>query len=210
MYEKQKKDIVDTGRALYDRGMLVGTDGNMSIRVSEDEMLITASGVCKGKLTEDLICLTDMKGNIKEGPKPARDIKMHLAVYESRPKSLAVVHAHPPAATGWAMTELAPDRMILPEITFNLGEIAVTDFALPTTDEVPAAVRSALTGKPSCGAIILANHGATTWGQDIEAAFYRMETLEMYVKALAVSKILGTQRYLTEEEEEKVNRLIHT
>ena len=208
MYENLKREIIETGKELYQRGLLVGTDGNMSIRVSEKEMLITASGVCKGKLSEEMICLTDMHGNVKEGPRPARDIRMHLAVYEKRRDARAIVHAHPPAVTGCAMTDITLKRMILPEIVFNLGTVAVTDFALPTTEEVPAEIKRVLEREPGCGALILASHGATVWGADIGTAFYKMETLEMYIKALAVSKILGNQRYLSEEEEKRVMALV--
>lgn len=208
MIGKYKKDMIKTGKELYDKGILIGTDGNMSIRVSDDQLLITASGVCKGKLTEKDIVLVNFKGEVLEGPKPARDIRMHLAVYEMDGSARAIVHAHPPAITGCAITKMSMDRMILPEVAFNLGDVVMTRYTTPTTIEVPMEIKRILGEGKKTKALILANHGATTWGNDIFDAFYKMQTLEMYIKALVVSRILGEPSYLSNEEAMKIRQMV--
>lgn len=206
--ERYKRDIVEVGKRLYDRGLLVGTDGNISIRISDNEVLITASGFCKGRLETKHITKVDMKGNILSGLKPARDIRMHLAAYRERPDVKAIVHAHPPVTTGYAMSEVSFDRVALPEVLFALQGIAVTEYTTPTTIEVPREVSRVLRENPGCQTILLANHGALTLSDDVYDAFYKMETLEMFTTANLVSKILGHTRYLSQEQMIKVNRLI--
>lgn len=204
-----KQDIVQVGRDLYDKGLLVGTDGNMSIRTGENEVLITASGICKGRMSLEHITTVDLDGNILSGVKPARDIRMHLAVYRHRPEARAVVHAHPPVTTGYAMSEVDFERVALPEVLFNLKGIAVTGYCTPTTIEVPREVTRVMNQKPGCETILLANHGAlTVSNQDIFDAFYKMETLEMFAKANIVTRLIGNTRYLNEEQMGYVNRLI--
>lgn len=206
--EQCKRDIIEVGKILYDKGLLVGTDGNISIRISEEEVLITASGFCKGKLSQDQITKVDMEGNILSGMKPARDIRMHLAVYKERPGVKAVVHAHPPVTTGHAMSEVSFDKIALPEVLFVLKGIAATRYTTPTTIEVPVEIRRVLSENPECQTILLSNHGALTLSTDVYDAFYKMETLEMFLTANLVTRILGNTRYLNQEQMTKVNRLI--
>lgn len=207
--EQYKKDIVQVGKELYDKGLLVGTDGNISIRTGENEVLITASGLCKGKMQVQHVTKVDMDGKILSGQKPARDIRMHLAVYKLKPDIKAVVHAHPPITTGYAMSEVSFEKVALPEVLFALQGIAVTGYTTPTTIEVPIEVTRVLKENPESETILLANHGALTISKtDVFDAFYKMETLEMFAKANMVSKMLGHTRYLNEEQMEKVNRLI--
>lgn len=202
--EQCRRDIVDVGKMLYDRKLLIATDGNLSVRLSETELLITSSGFCKGRLTTDKITKVDMEGNILSGLKPARDIRMHLAVYKARPNAKAVVHAHPPIATGFAIAGVEFNSVTLPEILFSIGSIGVTEYATPTTEEVPKSVIKKLNEDLRCEALILANHGALTFGSDLMDAFYKMETLEMFLTATLVSKILGTENALTSDQVQRV------
>lgn len=207
--EQNKRDIVQIGKELYEKGLLVGTDGNISIRTAENEILITASGICKGKMQTQNITRVDMQGTILSGQKPARDIRMHLAAYNERPDIKAVVHAHPPITTGYTMSEVSFDKVALPEVLFALQGITMTDYTTPTTIEVPREVKRVLKENPTCETILLANHGAMTLSKlDVFDAFYKMETLEMFAKANIVSKLLGHTRYLNEEQMTKVYRLI--
>ena len=205
---QHKEEIVEKGRALYDKGLLVGTDGNISIRLSEQEVLITASGFCKGRLTPEQVTKVDMEGHVLEGRKPARDIRMHLAVYKGCEEAKAVVHAHPPVTTGYAMSEVSFAKTALPEVLFALKGIAVTEYTTPTTIEVPREVSRVMAENPKSRTILLANHGALTIGSDVSEAFYMMETLEMFLKANLVSTLLGNTRYLDEAQMDKVNCLI--
>lgn len=206
--QQYRKDIIEVGRRLYQKGLLVSTDGNISIRLSQNEILITSSGFCKGTLTADQITKVDMNGNILSGLKPARDIKMHLATYRCRPDAKAIVHAHPPMTTGFAMTNGKFDRVTLPEVLFTMGKIGITEFALATTEEVPMVVEKTLQEDPDYGALILASHGALTFGNDVMEAYYKMETLEMFITATLVSKLFGNVNYLSKIQEGQVWNLV--
>ena len=209
--DEKRNELIKVGELLYQKGLLVGTDGNFSIRLNENEILITASGYCKGRLTEDGFTVVDLDGTVLSGPKPARDIRMHLAVYRQRPEVNAVVHAHPPVATGLSMTggmEEEFSKVALPEVLFNLHGVAVTDYCTPISCEVPEELVKAMKKVPQADAVLLSNHGALTMGDTAWDAFYKMETLEMFCKTLFVSKLFGNTKYLSNQEVEKVNRLI--
>jgi L-fuculose-phosphate aldolase len=203
-----RNDIVKVGTLLYDRKLMVSTDGNISVRLSDDEILITSSGFCKGMLNVDQITKVDMEGNVISGLKPARDIKMHLVVYKCRPEAKAVVHSHPPIATGFAIAGESFDKVTLPEVLFAVGNVGVTEYAAPTTPNVPVVVAKKLIECPECQALILANHGALTLGSDIMDAYFKMETLEMFLTATLVSKILGRENSLSENQIREVKDII--
>lgn len=207
-YNQEKAAVIEVGAELYKKGLLVGTDGNISMRLGQDEILITGSGFCKGKLVPENITLVNMRGQVQEGPKPARDIRMHLAVYKEKPEVKAVVHAHPPIITGYSMSDVGFSRIALPEVLFNLGGIAVTKYATPISVEVARAVAKAIQESPRAQCILLANHGALTYGTDVYDAFYKMETLELFAHSNLVSKLIGNPRYLDAEQMSVVQRLL--
>lgn len=203
-----KREIVEVGRELYEKGLLVGTDGNISIRLGEDDILITGSGFCKGKLKEEDITLVSLGGDIKEGPRPARDIRMHLAVYREKEEAKAVVHAHPPVITGYSMSDMSFERLALPEVMFSLRGIAVTKYATPISVEVARGVTDALRRNPIAQCVLLANHGALTYGNDVYDSFYKMETLELFARSNLVSQMVGNTRYLDQGQMGVLNRLL--
>jgi L-fuculose-phosphate aldolase len=134
--------------------------------------------------------------------KPTSELKMHLAVYAARSDVMAVVHAHPPVATGFAACRMPMDReVILPEVIFGLGRIGLAAYGTPSTEEVPAAVAREI---PGCDALLLSNHGALTVAEDVMKAYYRMEVLEMYARVLLVTKLLSGASPLTGPEVEKL------
>jgi L-fuculose-phosphate aldolase len=190
-----RPQIVEAGRRLRDRFFIASNDGNISARISENEVLITPTGVNKGDVTEEMILKIDMDGRVLSGSrKPSSETKMHLAVYRTRPDIGAIVHAHPPTATGFAACHIRLDQdVILPEVVFGLGKIGFAEYGTPTTDEIPNAVVKEI---PDCEALILANHGALTVGPDVMQAYYRMEVLEMYAKVVLVTRILGEPKPL--------------
>lgn len=208
MHNRCVKDMIQVCTAMYDRGLLVACDGNVSVRVGENRMIITGSGYCKGRLKPKDFSLVSMEGILLNGPKPARDIRMHLAAYRKSPDVNAIAHAHPPVTAGFSMTDWDASQLMLPEALFTLGDIACTRYCSPTTIEVPREVERVLCEKPNAKAILLAGHGALTMGTDIWDAFYKMETLELFLKATLVSKLVGGQRELTEEQMMIVQRLI--
>lgn len=193
-------EILAVGRRLDGKGLIAGTGGNMSA-VYRDHMLITASGKCKGVLQPGDVTETDLSGNVLKGSKPARDIRMHLAVYQLRPETRAIVHMHPPVLTGFAITDYAFEEMFLPEVMLELRGIAVARFAMPTTAEVAEAVSEALRKKPHAKAIVLKGHGAVALSDEgVMDACYKMEVLEMTAKALFVASVIGEVQPLTEKQ----------
>ncbi len=197
--EEARLQIVEAGKRLRDRFFVAANDGNISVRLSRDELLITPTTVNKGDVTVGQILKVDMEGRVISGSlKPSSETKMHLAVYRTRPDVVAIVHAHPPAATGFAACHIRLDTdVILPEIVFGLGKVGFAEYGTPTTEEIPDAVEKEI---PDCDALLLSNHGALTVGTDVMQAYYRMEVLEMYARVRLVTKILGEPKPLSEGE----------
>lgn len=192
-----RQDIVEVGRRIWLRGFVAANDGNLSIRISENEVLATPTGVSKGFLTSDQIVKVDMEGNQMEGHlKASSEIAMHLEMYRQRCDVCAVVHAHPPVATGFAVAGIPLDRPVLPEVVISLGGIPLTPYAKPGTWELPEVIKPYLANHD---AFLLANHGALTLGADIYQAYYRMETLEHFAKISLVARQLGQENVLEPE-----------
>lgn len=208
-FESICNDIIYVGKQLYERGLIIGTDGNISVRMDDGNIVITGSGFCKGKLKKENMTVITPGGEVIFGSKPARDVRMHLAVYRTRPVVKAVVHAHPPIITGFSMSHYDFEKIALPEAIFNLHGVACTDYAVPISVDVARGIMKVMGEKPECRAIIMANHGALTFSEDIYDAFYMMETLEFFGKSTLVSRLIGNTYYLNDEETDIVNRLIH-
>lgn len=198
-YEAERALMCAVGKLLYDRGYVAANDGNLSLKVEPDRLLVTPSGVSKGRLTPDMLLVTDLEGNVLEGNRhPSSETKMHLAVYRGRPDVGAVVHAHPPVSTAFAVCRRGMETPYLSELVTGLGAVPCTpSFAMRSTDEVPRSVEPYLADH--C-AVLLANHGALTWGEDLWEAFDRMETVEHTAKILLNARLLGDPVALTQEE----------
>jgi L-fuculose-phosphate aldolase len=196
--EALRADIVEVGRRLYLRGCMPSTDGNISIRLDAGRLLATPKGVAKGFLSPDMLVVTDMSGRRVAGSRdPSSEILMHLAVYEDRPDVQAVVHAHPPIATGFAVAGLPLDRAVLAEVVTTLGSIPIADYGTPSTPELPETVRKYIKAHDG---LLLANHGALTAGKDVYSALYKMETIEHFALISLVARVLGRERMLSREE----------
>ncbi len=198
-YEAERALMCAVGKLLYDRGYVAANDGNLSMKVEPDRLLVTPSGVSKGRLTPDMLLVTDLEGNVLEGNRhPSSETKMHLAVYRGRPDVGAVVHAHPPVSTAFAVCRRGMETPYLSELVTGLGAVPCTpSFAMLSTDQVPRSVEPYLADH--C-AVLLANHGALTWGEDLWEAFDRMETVEHTAKILLNARLLGDPVALTQEE----------
>ena len=201
-----RRQIIEAGRRLHDRFFVASNDGNLSARLSEDRILITPTGVNKGDMTAEQLLTVDMQGNVVAGNrKPSSETKMHLAVYKVRPDVQAIVHAHPPAATGFAACRIRLDQdVILPEVVFGLGKVGFAEYGTPTTDEIPNAVVKEI---PDCEALLLSNHGALAVGPDVMQAYYRMEVLEMYARVRLVTRILGEPKPLSADEVSELHKV---
>lgn len=199
-----RSEIVSVGRHFYDLGYLAGTSGNISVRLGKDEILITPSGMRKGDMVPEDILLVSSDGRLLETSsekKPSSEMKMHLIAYKERPDVGAIVHAHPPFATGFATARLPLNMPVLPEAILVLGDIPLVEYATPSTWEVPERLQPHLQGH---NVFLLANHGALTLGRDLNEASHRMETLELYARVILIARMLGGEKILSKEDLEKL------
>ena len=200
--EQVRADIVEIGRRLWERGYVASNDGNISVRIDERRLITTPKSVSKGFMTTDMMVVTDLDGKKIAGERdPSSELKMHLQVYRDRPDARAVVHAHPPTATGFAVAGIPLDRAVLAEVVTTLGSIPIAEYATPSTDELPQACSKYLKAHDG---LLLANHGALAIGPDLFTAYHRMETIEHFAKISLVTRMLGRENLLSRQE---VNRL---
>ena len=203
--EQARADIVEVGRRLWERGYVASNDGNVSVRLDDTRLITTPKNVSKGFMTPDMMVITDLDGKKIAGERdPSSELKMHLEVYRNRPDIRAVVHAHPPTATGFAVAGIPLDRAVLAEVITTLGSIPIAAYATPSTEELPAAVRKYVKAHD---ALLLANHGALAMGGDVMSAYYRMETIEHFAKISLVARTLGREHVLSRDEVERLQGL---
>src|SRR3954447_24973402 len=203
--QQLRADIVEVGRRLYARGYTASNDGNISVRLDGHRLLMTPKSVCKGFMSPEMMCITDLEGRKLAGDRdPSSEMQMHLEGYRQRPDVNAVVHAHPPPATGFAVAGIPLDRAVLAEVVTTLGSVPIADYATPSTRELPEAVRKYVKAHDG---MLLANHGALTIGADVFAAYYKMETIEHFAKISLVARLLGGERLLTQQEVERLQGL---
>ncbi len=191
-----KKQIVEVCRMMYNKNFVASNDGNVTCKVSDTALWATPASVSKGLVKEDMLVKVDLDGRVLQGTcKPSSELKMHLRVYRENPKVHGVVHAHPPIATSFSIAGIPLQRPILAEAVVQLGEIPVASYATPGTQEVPDSIA------PFCkthNGVLLANHGALTWGADVMQAYYRMESLEYYATVTMYSRsIIGRANELS-------------
>ncbi|TKJ42261.1 hypothetical protein CEE37_00865 [candidate division LCP-89 bacterium B3_LCP] len=197
--------LLDVCHRLHRAGMVAANDGNVSAALDDGNLITSVTNVSKGAMTARHVVKIDRQGTpLEDGKKPSSELRMHLAIYRDRSDVRAVVHAHPPYATGFAAAGLALDKCVLPEIVMTLGSIPLAEYGTPSTEEVPEAV-SKWIGKAD--AVLLSNHGAVTVGADLMEAYYRMERIEHYAKICFIAGRLGGERILTPEEVDKLYRL---
>jgi L-fuculose-phosphate aldolase len=200
-----RADIVEVGRRMYARGYTASNDGNISTRLGQDRLLMTPKSVCKGFMTPDMMCITDLEGRKLQGDRdPSSEMLMHLEVYRQRRDVQAVVHAHPPIATGFAVAGIPLTRPVLAEVLTTLGSIPIAEYATPSTSELPQAVRKYIKAHDG---MLLANHGALTVGGDLLAAYYKMETIEHFAKISLVARLLGRENLIAREEVARLQQL---
>jgi L-fuculose-phosphate aldolase len=200
-----RADIVEVGRRMYARGYTASNDGNISVRLGPGRLLMTPKSVCKGFMSPDMMCVTDLEGRKLQGDRdPSTEMLMHLEVYRQRPDVQAVVHAHPPIATGFAVAGIPLNRAVLAEVLTTLGSIPIAEYATPSTRELPEAVRKYIKAHDG---MLLANHGALTVGTDLYSAYYKMETIEHFAKISLVARLLGRENLIAREEVERLQQL---
>lgn len=193
-----KRDILEAGRRLYQRGFVAANDGNMSARVSDQHIWATPTGVSKGFMTEDMLVKLDMDGNKIEGSfNPSSEIKMHLKIYREAPGIRAVVHAHPPVSTTFAAAGIPLDKALLQEAVVLLGVIPVAPYTLPGTEALADGVVPYL---KDYNGLLLEHHGALSWGCDVMQALHRLESIEYNATVMMYTRMMGCERPLTNKQ----------
>lgn len=204
MYEMEKKQLEEICHLLYQRNLVSASDGNVSVRVNDEHILLTPSGRNKGMVRAVEMIVCDLEGNVVEGKgKASKEYPMHRIIYQNRPDVRAVVHTHPVFSTAFALAgKTLPDDYLI-EMRMMLGGVALTDYATPGTLEMADAVAPFLA---DYNAVLLKNHGAVTWGKSLEDAFDKMEVMESIAKTIIMSKVIGEPERISPENMAKMKK----
>ena len=193
-----RREICEVGRRIYQRGFVAANDGNISVRLDAERILCTPTGVSKGFLSEDMLATCNLEGEQVAGQmKISSEILLHLEVYRLRPDIQAVVHAHPPTATGFAVAGIELTQCVLPEVILNLGGIPLAAYGTPGGPDLVEPMKPLL---KDYDAVLMANHGAVTLGKDVMDAHFKMETVEHFSKIALVARQLGAVQTLTDQQ----------
>ncbi len=197
-----RREIVQFGRMLHDRGYVAAMDGNLSVRLDEHRILSTPTAMCKGMLRPSDLVIVDVNGEKVSGKRSvSSEIGMHLLIYKLRPDVTGIVHAHPRTATGFAAAGMALNQPLVCEVVIGLGSIPLAKYGTPGTPELSDALAPLV---PQYDAILMSNHGVVSYGADLHSAYMKMETVEHFAQIALVSHMLGTQQPLTGVELEKL------
>lgn len=189
MRRQVAREIALCCHALARAGLIAGQDGNVSVRVAPDRALVTPAGLIKGELTADDMVEVDLSGKRLRGQgRPSSEIDMHLRILRGRPDVTAVVHAHPPVATGFSVAGESFNACVLPELIFQVGWVPLVPYGTPGTAELGDQLEPFI---KDYDALLLANHGAVTMGATLMEARIRMESLEHAAKILLTARLLG-------------------
>ncbi|MBS6043615.1 MAG: class II aldolase/adducin family protein [Clostridium baratii] len=204
-YMEIREQICDVCHKMWQLGWVAANDGNVTVKLEDGTFLATPTGISKSFITPEKLVHIDENGEVLDGPegaKPSSEIKMHLRCYKEREDVGAVVHAHPPTATGFAVAHLDLDRYTMIETVIAIGSIPITPYGTPSTYEVPDSIAPYL---QEHDVLLLENHGALTVGADLITAYYRMETLELYAKISLTAHLLGGEKEISRK---NIDRLI--
>jgi L-fuculose-phosphate aldolase len=197
-----RREIVQYGRMMHERGYVAAMDGNLSVRLDEERILCTPTAMCKGMMrTSDLVTV-DLDGRKLAGRRDvSSEIGMHLLIYKRRPDVHGVVHAHPTTATGFAAAGMALDKPLVSEVVIGFGSIPLARYGTPGTPELAEALEPFVS---SYDAILMANHGVVTYGDSLLQAYMKMETVEHFAHIALVTHLLGRQEPIGNEDLEKL------
>jgi L-fuculose-phosphate aldolase len=203
--DRHREEIVRFGKLLHQSGMVAATDGNLSVRLEDNCILSTPTAMSKGLLEPNDLVIVDERGHKVSGWREvSSEIEMHLSIYRMRPDINAVVHAHPPTATGFAAAGLPLDTPLCSEIVVTLGTVPLATYETPGTPELSGALAPLI---PDHQAILMANHGVVTYGADLLTAYMNMETVEHYAKIALVTHMLGKQQPLSGQHLDKLREI---
>ena len=206
-YKEIRDQICDVCHKMWQLGWVAANDGNLSVKLPDGNFLATPTGISKSFITPEKLVIINSEGEVLQaidGYRPSSEIKMHLRCYKERDDVGAVLHAHPPTATGYAVAHIPLDRYTMIETVAAIGSIPVTPYGTPSTYEVPDAIAPYL---QEHDVLLLANHGALTVGADAITAYYRMETLELFAKISLTAHLLGGEKEISRENIDKLIEL---
>ena len=196
------EDITQFSHLIYQKQYVAAMDGNISVRLPDGNIMCTPTRCNKGFVRPEDMVVIDMRGNKVSGPrKPSSEMAMHLLIYEMRPDVFSVVHAHPPCATAYAAAGIPLNKALISEVVLALGCIPLTEYGTPGTPELSDQMRPFIS---NFDALLLSNHGVVTYGENLEDAFNRMDTVEHFAKISLYTRILGKERLLSNEDVEKL------
>ncbi len=198
-----RKEMLLVGKRLYEKGFVVATDGNLSVRLGNGRFLVSRSGVCKGDMVDQDLVICDQNGNTIRGKRVSSEVLLHLAAYKLRPDVLAVIHAHPPVAVSFTLAGVSLDEALLPEVVMALGKIPTSLFAAPASPEGAEVIRTEILHHD---AIVLDRHGSVTVGKTLWEAYHKLERLEFAAKVTHLAKSLGEVKALSHEEMTQVQK----
>jgi L-fuculose-phosphate aldolase len=196
-----RREIVRVGKLMYERSYVVSSDGNVSVRLDDGRIVATPTQVNKGRMTEEMLAVTDIEGKPLNDRRASSELAMHLLIYREREDARAVCHAHPPHGSAFAVAGLAIDAPILSEVILTLGCVPLAEYGTPSTDELTDAMLPLVKNH---NALLMANHGAVAYGGDVWQAFDRLETLEHTAKIAILARALGGARDLPPDSIEKL------
>lgn len=199
---KYREEIVRYGRMLHERCFVAAMDGNLSVRLDESRILVTPTCVSKGAMRANDLVVVDREGERVSGRRNVTsEIGMHLLIYQLRPDVRAIVHAHPPTATGFAAAGIPLTEPLVCEVVMGLGCIPLARYGTPGTSELAQTLEPYV---PNYDAILMSNHGVVTYGDTLEHAYMKMETVEHFAQIALVTHLLGRQQPLPQVEIEKL------
>ena len=202
-----REEIVDIGRRMYQKNYVAANDGNISRRVARDVILVTPSGVSKGFMKAEQLVKMNLDGTVLQsgGLNPSSEVKMHLRLYRENHDIMGVTHAHPPVCTSFAVAGIGLDKAIYSEAVVNLGVIPCVPYEPPGSQGLPDSVA------PYCrdyNGVLLANHGALSWGTSLIEAFFRLESMEHYAMILMYTgNIIGRANALSRDQVSELIRI---
>jgi L-fuculose-phosphate aldolase len=201
-----RKEICEVGQRVHERGLVAATDGNISARTFGDRLLITPSGSCLGMLRPEDLIMIDHTGRVlaSRGGRPSTERWMHIAAYQQRPDVMGVVHAHPAITVAFSVAGVTMPQRALPEVILAFGQIPVTAYATPATEEGAVVVRDLIA---RFDALVLERHGSLTVGGSVMEAFFKLEQLEHAARVILMARQLGNVQELPAEELAKLAAL---